>query len=472
MAETIKLPSEDQPELAETLSALPRASDSSGEASPMPVGSLRYQRGKELGRGGMGRVVEALDQQFGRTVALKEMLSQRSPKQRLRFQTEALVTGSLEHPGIVSVYERGESADGELFYAMRLVRGRTLAEALKESKALPSRLSLVQSFLQVTQAMGYAHSRGVIHRDLKPANLILGAYGEAVVIDWGLAKIRGVPEGELPELAPLGSSPELTAQGSVLGTPAYMAPEQARGEISQLDERTDVFALGAILYHLLSGQAPYRAASAMATVQLAAEATPTPLSQLEPKAPVALRLICERAMSQDPAARYPNALAMAEAVEAALSNALLQQAPTSVRWAINGVIGLSVGVALLAVLFIWLYLPTFQSLGPGPSIGILFWSSLSLALFLIEWRTSGRYHLSSLGSMLNFATGISGVIGVAGGLQRSFENVSDEGVPIRFLFAGISECLAGVAGTGIMVVLQVFLWSVLRRHLSSNEPPS
>src|SRR5262249_8854040 len=154
--------------------------------STILTGAGRYEAKDELGRGGVGRVVKALDRQFHRVVAVKELLKKNSPVQRKRFVTEALVTGNLEHPGIASVYERGEQADGSPFYSMRLVNGETLAEALQSAATLEKRLPLLPSLLRVVQTMAYAHSRGVIHRDLKPQNIILGGFGEVVILDWGL----------------------------------------------------------------------------------------------------------------------------------------------------------------------------------------------------------------------------------------------------------------------------------------------
>ena len=217
----------------------------------------RYQIINEHGRGGLGRVFRARDKELGRDVAVKELLH-RGNTAELRFFREALITARLEHPGIVPVHEAGRWPDGTPFYAMKLVQGRPLKALIDECKTLEDRLALLPHIIAVADAIAYAHDRKIIHRDLKPSNVIVGDFGETVVIDWGLAKdlTDEVPELSASEAAAEGAPYRaavaaidgLTVAGSVLGTPAYMAPEQARGEA--VDERADVYAIGAIL-HLL-----------------------------------------------------------------------------------------------------------------------------------------------------------------------------------------------------------------------------
>jgi tetratricopeptide (TPR) repeat protein len=218
---------------------------------------------EELGQGGMGRVLRGRDPDLGRELAIKVLLGEHTVDEgrTRRFIEEARIGGQLQHPGLVPVYEVGRVGEGVPYFTMKLVRGRTLAALLAErpdpSHELPH---FVQVFEQVAQAIAYAHSKGVVHRDLKPANVMVGAFGEVQVMDWGLAKRMQQAEGKQPGCS-LPTAPCLlpsgTQAGAILGTPAYMAPEQARGEVGTLDERADVFGLGAILCEVLTGGPPF-----------------------------------------------------------------------------------------------------------------------------------------------------------------------------------------------------------------------
>src|SRR5580692_1719550 len=214
----------------------------------------------EIAKGGMGRVVTARDRRLGRNVAIKELLPQHRDLAR-RFEREARITARLQHPAIVHVYEAGVWPGGEPFYAMQLVAGRSLDKVVAERKTLNERLGLLPTVIAVADALAYAHSEHVIHRDLKPSNVLVGEFGETVVIDWGLAKDvsgHGDNEVELGESSQQWrSTSQDTIEGGVVGTPAYMPPEQARGEAA--DERSDVYALGAMLYTVLAGGPPYGA---------------------------------------------------------------------------------------------------------------------------------------------------------------------------------------------------------------------
>src|SRR5687767_13331697 len=227
------------------------------DASLPPRRRERYTVIAEHARGGIGRILRARDEELGRVLAVKELLAP-YPEAEARFVREALITARLEHPGIVPVHEAGRWESGEPFYAMKMVSGRTLKELVEEKKSLADRLSLLPHLIDVAEAIAYAHDRGVIHRDLKPANVIAGEFGETIVIDWGLAKAIGEPD--VAEASRELEVPDgLTRTGAVLGTPVYMAPEQARGE--EVDARADVYALGAILYFLLCGSHPYEGTS-------------------------------------------------------------------------------------------------------------------------------------------------------------------------------------------------------------------
>src|SRR4051812_23001976 len=222
----------------------------------------RYRLGAELGRGGMGRVVEAFDTQLGRTVALKEVLPKAAPGAARRFVREVQITARLEHASIVPLYDSGTTADGRPYYVMRRVSGRPLDEMIARAPALADRLALLPNLLSAIDAIAHAHRRGVIHRDLKPANILVGELGETVVIDWGLAKVIGEPEDPDESGQPLPSAADSlqTQAGSVFGTPGFMPPEQARGD--ELGPRSDVYALGATLYQLLAGVPPIAGTSA------------------------------------------------------------------------------------------------------------------------------------------------------------------------------------------------------------------
>jgi eukaryotic-like serine/threonine-protein kinase len=227
-----------------------REQDTSWSASPVRDPG-RYEFLNEHGRGGLGRVSRVHDKDFGRNIAIKELLA-RSPVNEVRFVREAMITARLEHPGIVPVYESGRWPDGTPFYAMKLVSGRSLRALIAERKTVDERIGLLHHVIAVADAIAYAHGRSIIHRDLKPANVIVGDFGETVVIDWGLAKdlsdSADLPRGDGSPAPGDG----LTSAGAILGTPTYMAPEQARGEV--VDQRADVFAIGAMLWELCAVQ--------------------------------------------------------------------------------------------------------------------------------------------------------------------------------------------------------------------------
>jgi WD40 repeat protein len=285
--------------------------------SPLPtdpahlplVPASAYTLLDEVGRGGLGRIVRARDTRTGRIVAIKEMRVD-SVDPATRFVREALVTANLQHPAIVPVYEVGRWSPGRPFYAMKLVTGRPLSQVIAAATTLDARLALLPHLIAVAHAMAHAHGERVIHRDLKPANVMIGAHGETVVIDWGLA--RRLDQGDADSLPPLGdSAPGETVVGSILGTPQYMAPEQAHGE--RVDERADVYAIGAMLYHLLAGRPPFDGlASASVVIEAVRSRPPAPVAGLAPGAPRDLIAIVTRAMARDTGARYATAAALAD----------------------------------------------------------------------------------------------------------------------------------------------------------------
>ncbi len=284
-------------------------------------------------RGGLGAVFVALDSELHREVALKQILDHHADDatSRQRFLIEAEITGGLEHPGIVPVYGLGTYGDGRPYYAMRFIKGDSLKEAIEHFHAddslknNPGRRSLelrklLRRFTDVCNAIDYAHSRGVLHRDIKPGNIIVGKHGETLVVDWGLAKPLGRVEpgsdgGERTLVPSSASGSADTLPGSALGTPAYMSPEQARGELDRLGPRSDVYSLGATLYCLLTGKPPYAGDDIGEVLRMVQRGEFAPPRQLDPSLDKALEAVCFKAMATKPEDRYPTPKALADDLE-------------------------------------------------------------------------------------------------------------------------------------------------------------
>ncbi len=307
--------------------------EASGQASGAPSSAVtraalhgrgNYRLVGEIARGGMGVVLRGRDQDLRREVAVKVLHSElaRRSESVQRFVEEAQICGQLQHPGVVPVYELGLLEDERPFFTMKLIRGRTFAELLLEREETTSeRRRMLEIFMSVCQTMAYVHSRGVIHRDLKPANVMVGAFGEVQVVDWGLAKVlsrEGGSSRARPVATPESSAPLEPVQvnareghslaGAVMGTLSYMPPEQARGEVDALDERADVFALGAILCEILTGGAPYSSAAPLAAVEAAGGKIEHAFAELDDAvAEPELVALCKQCLAPDREQRPRNA---------------------------------------------------------------------------------------------------------------------------------------------------------------------
>lgn len=276
------------------------------------LSATKYELIEKIGQGGMASVYRARDRELGRLVAIKVLSDLHSdPSARARMLEEARIVSSLEHPGVVPVHDSGTLPDGRIYFAMKLVRGRRLDEHIASDISLTDLLAIME---KVCQTVAFAHAHGVIHRDLKPQNIMVGPFGEVLVMDWGVAKqfessavsqsdFHHRSSSEYQDLdtprsteKPFPSNHERTAQGAVLGTPGYMAPEQMQGDTSRIDQRTDVYGLGSVLYFLLTRRSPREAANSGS--ELIAP------RQWNSGVPRPLEAICLKALSFEPDDRY------------------------------------------------------------------------------------------------------------------------------------------------------------------------
>ncbi len=337
-----------------------------------------YELHEEIARGGMGVIIKAFDRGLGREVALKMLRDEMSHQPRFvhRFLEEASITARLDHPGVIPVHEVGRDTANRDYFAMRLVRGRDLLQIIELANANQegwNQARCLTVILRVCEAMAYAHDKGILHRDLKPSNVMVGAFGEVYVMDWGLARVIGHDDSRdlrLRELVDVegGSdgderanveSPIVTMDGEILGTPCYMPPEQALGRVAELGPRSDVYSVGAMLYHLLGGVMPYsqrgKSIPARAVLKRVAASPPRPLHELRQGLPAELVAICETAMARDPAQRYASMLAMAEDLRAFLETRVVQAYQTGAfaelsKWVQrNKALSVASGAAVLAL---------------------------------------------------------------------------------------------------------------------------
>jgi len=299
-------------------------------------GSERYRFGSELARGGMGRVMEAEDENLRRPVAIKLLIrgAEEQLGLQLRFTEEAQITGQLQHPNIVPVYDLGCLEDGQLYFSMKRVRGRTLREILKGHRRGKEEMlrcfpqsRLLHAFQQICMAIAYAHSRSVVHRDLKPSNIMFGDFGEVLVMDWGLAKIMERGKQDRVKSHREGLRYWATRHGEVIGTPGYMPPELALGQLDEIDGRSDIFSLGAILYEILSLQAPWSGQDLpLLLKQMLQEPLQTPRERSPDRSiPEALERICLCCLQIDPEARFSTVMELHDSLQSYLDGALEQE---------------------------------------------------------------------------------------------------------------------------------------------------
>ena len=382
-------------------------------------GEEKYVIASEIARGGMGVIMRAVDRDIRRDVAMKVLLSEKKDRARERFVEEAQITGQLEHPNIVPVHDLGVDADGRLFFTMKLVKGRSLAEILDalrspavarvvadDPEAAPqySLTRLLTTYLAMLNAMAFAHDRGVIHRDLKPGNVMVGDFGEVLVMDWGLAKVaagrspkqwthrvratnlgqlaagrgKGRTSVVLPEpgrvlatdeklktlVEGFASRDEVIEGKAIEGTPAYMPPEQARGELAQVDERSDIYSLGAILYELLTLSPPVRGRSVKAILEdvVAGRILPPESRAPERTIPTELSAIAMKAMAWRKEDRYQTVLALRQDIELYLDDRQVSAKEDSTYEALvklvrrNQEVVTAIAVCLLIVIAVTIFL--------------------------------------------------------------------------------------------------------------------
>ena len=370
----------------------------------------RYIVGEQIAKGGMGAILRAREVATRRTVAMKVMLRDKESSQTLRFIEEAQITAQLEHPNIVPVHELGVDSRGAVFYTMTLVQGITLKkildlleEGVDETRAKYTPSALLTIFQKVCDAVAFAHSKGVVHRDLKPANIMVGGFGEVLVMDWGLAKLidaeaavgepRSADRAVAVETARRDEGDAFsTMEGSVMGTPPYMSPEQARGEVAAIDSRSDIFSLGVILYHLITLKLPFPGRSAFEILQKIILGEFAPPQDV----PNSLRAVCMKALAPLPLHRYQRVEEMQAdlaAYQTGFATGAEKANPGRRFWlffrrSYHYFIAMAWGAAIVLFIGMWKWLVLFHA---EKDWGDRAWIPLLIVLFIVGAMVSGVF---------------------------------------------------------------------------------
>jgi hypothetical protein len=405
------------------------------------------------------------------------------------FVAEARITGLLEHANIVPVHGLGRTPEGKPHLAMKLVRGtswrelihgalsREGREGVSSSRAGAAGRALelkdhVRILLAVCNALAYAHERGVIHRDVKPDNVVIGTHGEAVLLDWGIARVRGIATAPAETTVRDGvaaAAEQATVHGTVVGTLAYMAPEQAHGELDSLDERADVFALGAMLYHVLTGRPPYAGGSAVELLAEARACMPRPTRELAPRAPASLVAIAERAMARQPAQRFASAQELAQVLERFQAQAALGRERTAIGVFAYVLPSLIMLAALLGIPASLRMVPSLREQGLGV-VFVLVACAASLLASVTDLFTRGRHVLSPLAFGFALATFLGGVAQSFSGVSAVLGTLADSQLAsdaVRYrevLTVGMYEALGALWTGSVFGAIAFIAWGVAARR--------
>jgi eukaryotic-like serine/threonine-protein kinase len=438
-----------------TVASPARAANGSFSDATPGVGQ-RFRIIRSHARGGLGEVFVAHDLELNREVALKEIQGRHAdePASRARFLLEAEVTGHLEHPGIVPVYSLGQHSDGRPYYAMRFIRGENLKAAIERFHAVSGEKRdagqrelelrrLLGRFVEVCNAVAYAHNLGIVHRDIKPENVMLGPFGEVLVVDWGIAKRLG--EADLTaDTTPIGSSQlhenGLTLEGTSLGTPQYMSPEQAQGRVDKIGPASDIYSLGATLYCLLTGRTPFEGRDLQALLARVVTGEFSPPRRVIRSLPKGLEAICLKAMALRPGDRYSTASTLSDDVERWMADetvAARRDGPLTraARW-IRHRPGLLPWIAIFAMTDIILLLQSSAARTLlDQRVAVI---NLSVAMLATVAACFVQVHVL-IGALIGAVGGL-----FRGGVAKSIERGAVEGFRIGFALAALAVATIGL----------------------------